>query len=87
MIPAGAKAELDALGLRDLDLKIIWESGEFAADTDIMESVVQMLGAVGVRARLQQFEPGGDIMQWRQGKTGDWDVLGKRLPRARRGLR
>lgn len=78
--PGRAKAELDALGLRDLDLKIIWESGEFAADTDIMESVVQMLGAVGVRARLQQFEPGGDIMQWRQGKTGDWDVLGNGFP-------
>jgi peptide/nickel transport system substrate-binding protein len=22
------------------------------------------------------FEPGGDISSWRQGKTGDWDVLG-----------
>ena len=36
--------ELDALGVRDLELKIIWETGEFAADTDIMESVLQMLG-------------------------------------------
>jgi ABC-type transport system substrate-binding protein len=66
--------------VRDLNLKIIWESGEFAADTDIMESVVQMLGAVGVQARLQQFEPGGDISQWRQGKGGDWDVLGNGYP-------
>jgi ABC-type transport system substrate-binding protein len=78
--PARAKAELNQLGLRDLQIKIIWESGEFAADTDIMESVVQMLSAVGVRATLQQFEPGGDIAQWRQGKAGDWDVLGNGYP-------
>jgi ABC-type transport system substrate-binding protein len=78
--PQRSRAELDALGVRDLQLKIIWESGEFAADTDIMESVVQMLGAVDVRARLQQFEPGGDISQWRQGKAGDWDVLGNGFP-------
>jgi len=78
--PARAKAELNQLGLRDLQIKIIWESGEFAADTDIMESVVQMLSAVGVRATLQEFEPGGDIAQWRQGKAGDWDVLGNGYP-------
>ncbi|WP_368680935.1 ABC transporter substrate-binding protein [Rhodococcus opacus] len=47
--PARARGELDALGIRDLELKIIWETGEFAADTDIMESVLQMLSAVGVR--------------------------------------
>jgi peptide/nickel transport system substrate-binding protein len=45
-----------------------------------MEAVYQMLGAVGVRASLQQFEPGGDISQWRQGKAGDWDVLGNGFP-------
>jgi ABC-type transport system substrate-binding protein len=78
--PQRARAQLDALGVRDLKLKIIWESGEFAADTDIMESVVQMLGAVGVQAVLQQFEPGGDISKWRQGKGGDWDVLGNGFP-------
>lgn len=78
--PDRAKSELKALGVPDLPLKIIWESGEFAADTDIMESVVQMLSAVGVRPRLQQFEPGGDIAQWRQGKAGDWDVLGNGYP-------
>lgn len=78
--PSRARAELDALGVRDLDLKIIWESGEFVADTDIMEAVVQMLSAVGVRPKLQQFEPGGDIMSWRQGKAGDWDVLGNGFP-------
>ena len=38
--PARARAELDALGVRDLNLKIIWETGEFVADTDIMEAVV-----------------------------------------------
>ncbi|WP_397517473.1 MULTISPECIES: ABC transporter substrate-binding protein [unclassified Rhodococcus (in: high G+C Gram-positive bacteria)] len=78
--PARARGELDALGVRDLELKIIWETGEFAADTDIMESVLQMLSAVGVRTSLQQFEPGGDISQWRQGKAGDWDVLGNGFP-------
>jgi peptide/nickel transport system substrate-binding protein len=78
--PQRTRAQLDALGVRDLKLKIIWESGEFAADTDIMESVVQMLGAVGVQAVLQQFEPGGDISKWRQGKAGDWDVLGNGFP-------
>ncbi|MBY6435661.1 ABC transporter substrate-binding protein [Rhodococcus kroppenstedtii] len=78
--PARARGELDALGVRDLNLKIIWESGEFAADTDIMESVVQMFSDIGVRTSLQQFEPGGDIMQWRQGKAGDWDVLGNGFP-------
>jgi peptide/nickel transport system substrate-binding protein len=78
--PTRAKAELNQLGLRDLQIKIIWESGEFAADTDSMESVVQMLSAVGVRATLQEFEPGGDIAQWRQGKAGDWDVLGNGYP-------
>ena len=35
-----------------------------------------MLRDVGVRAELQQFEPGGDISQWRQGRGGDWDVIG-----------
>ena len=78
--PARARGELDALGISDLELKIIWESGEFAADTDIMESVVQMFSAIGVRTTLQQFEPGGDIMQWRQGKAGDWDILGNGFP-------
>jgi ABC-type transport system substrate-binding protein len=78
--PRRARAQLDALGVRDLKLKIIWESGEFAADTDIMESVFQMLGAAGVQTTLQQFEPGGDISQWRQGKAGDWDVLGNGFP-------
>ncbi|MDP9615164.1 hypothetical protein [Streptomyces demainii] len=38
--------------------------------------MLEMLRAVGVRATLQQFEPGGDILQWRQGRRGDWDVLG-----------
>ena len=33
-----------------------------------------------MQATLQQFEPGGDIAQWRQGKAGDWDVLGNGFP-------
>lgn len=35
-----------------------------------------MLQDVGVRASLQQFQPGGDILKWRQGRAGDWDVIG-----------
>ncbi|QUH03630.1 ABC transporter substrate-binding protein [Saccharopolyspora erythraea] len=76
--PRRARQLLDAAGVRagDLRLKIIWESGEFPADTTVMEAVLQMLGRVGVPVTLQQFEPGGDISQWRQGRAGDWDVLG-----------
>lgn len=78
--PNQARQRLDALGVRDLELKIIWERGEFAGDTSVMEAVLQMLGQVGVRTTLQQFEPGGDILSWRQGKAGDWDVLGNGYP-------
>ena len=28
------------------------------------------------KTELQQFEPGGNILAWRQGKQGDWDLLG-----------
>lgn len=78
--PGRTRSELRSLGVDNLRVKIIWETGEFAADTDIMESVVQMLSAAGVSATLQQFEPGGDIAQWRQGKAGDWDILGNGYP-------
>ena len=61
---------LSTLGVRDLDMRIIWESGEFASDTQVLEAVYEMLRAVGVRPALQQFEPGGDISTWRQGKAG-----------------
>jgi peptide/nickel transport system substrate-binding protein len=76
--PREARQRLEAAGIRsgDLELTVIWESGEFASDTEVMEAVVQMLGDVGVRTRLQQFQPGGDISAWRQGRAGDWDVLG-----------
>ncbi|MFF7651380.1 ABC transporter substrate-binding protein [Streptomyces sp. NPDC007983] len=74
--PGKARKQLTALGHRDLKVKIIWESGEFPGDTSVMEAVLEMLRSVGVRATLQQFEPGGDIQQWRQGRRGDWDVLG-----------
>ncbi|MFC4012608.1 ABC transporter substrate-binding protein [Nonomuraea purpurea] len=60
----------------DLDLKIIWESGEFPSDALLMEGVQEMLRRIGVRCTLQQFEPGGDISKWRQGRAGDWDILG-----------
>ncbi|MFD6342201.1 ABC transporter substrate-binding protein [Streptomyces sp. NPDC060131] len=74
--PGRARALLRSLGATDLRIRIIWESGEFAADTSVMEAVLDMLKAVGVHASLQQFEPGGDILTWRQGRAGDWDVIG-----------
>lgn len=78
--PRKSRALLDSLNVNDLKLKIIWESGEFPADASVMEAVAEMLRAVGVTAELQQFEPGGNILQWRQGRGGDWDVLGNGYP-------
>lgn len=74
--PEKAKATLKSLGVTDLTLKIIWETGEFASDTSVMEALVEMFGNIGVKTELQQFEPGGNILAWRQGKQGDWDLLG-----------
>ncbi|MFK0006138.1 ABC transporter substrate-binding protein [Paenarthrobacter sp. NPDC090520] len=74
--PAKAKSTLEQLGVSNLELKIIWETGEFASDTSVMEALVEMFGAIGVKTQLQQFEPGGNILAWRQGKQGDWDLLG-----------
>jgi peptide/nickel transport system substrate-binding protein len=74
--PEKAKSMLSSLGATNLNLLLIWESGEFFSDTQVMEAVVDMLGKVGVKASLKQFQPGGDILQWRQGRAGDWDVLG-----------
>lgn len=74
--PAKAKAMLSELGVSNLSLKVIWETGEFAGDVSIMESLVEMMKDIGVKAELQQFEPGGDISKWRQGRAGDWDILG-----------
>ncbi|MFD5028992.1 ABC transporter substrate-binding protein [Streptomyces sp. NPDC058405] len=74
--PGKARSLLRSLGAADLRINIIWESGEFAADASVMEAVQSMFQDVGVRASLQQFEPGGDILTWRQGRAGDWDVIG-----------
>ncbi|RCV48612.1 ABC transporter substrate-binding protein [Marinitenerispora sediminis] len=74
--PAQARQRLDALGVDDLAVTVIWESGEFAGDAFVMEAVHGMLTDIGVRVTLRQFEPGGDILSWRQGRAGDWDILG-----------
>ncbi|WP_285240868.1 ABC transporter substrate-binding protein [Pseudarthrobacter sp. MEB009] len=74
--PGKAKSLLAGLGVSNLSVKVIWETGEFAADVSIMEALVEMMKEIGVTAELQQFEPGGDISSWRQGKAGDWDILG-----------
>ncbi|GAB6903427.1 ABC transporter substrate-binding protein [Kineosporia succinea] len=73
--PDRARQLLRDLGVNDLQMTIIWESGEFAGDSQVMEAVYEMLRSVGVGVKLQQFEPGGDISAWRQGKGGDWDLL------------
>ncbi|MBZ3905966.1 ABC transporter substrate-binding protein [Streptomyces griseiscabiei] len=78
--PDRARKSLSSLGADGLKVRIIWESGEFAADASVMEAVAEMLKDVGVRADLLQFEPGGDILKWRQGKGGDWDVIGNGFP-------
>jgi ABC-type transport system substrate-binding protein len=74
--PTKAKQMLADLGVNNLKVKVIWETGEFAGDVSIMEALVQMMKDIGVTAELQQFQPGGDISTWRQGKAGDWDILG-----------
>ncbi|PRX99694.1 ABC transporter substrate-binding protein [Allonocardiopsis opalescens] len=76
--PRRAREMLAAAGIGagDLNLTLIWETGEFASDTTVMEAVLQMLREVGVGVTLRQFEPGGDIPLWRQGRGGDWDVIG-----------
>ncbi|GAA2649166.1 ABC transporter substrate-binding protein [Streptomyces vastus] len=74
--PGRARQLLRSLGADDLRIKVIWESGEFAGDTSVMEALLDMLQDVGVRASLQQFQPGCDILKWRQGRAGDWDVIG-----------
>jgi peptide/nickel transport system substrate-binding protein len=78
--PEKAKSTLAELGVKDLTIKIIWETGEFASDTSVMEALVEMFAKIGVKAELQQFEPGGNIMAWRQGKQGDWDLLANGYP-------
>ncbi|MEU1180129.1 ABC transporter substrate-binding protein [Streptomyces sp. NPDC005820] len=78
--PGRARARLKALGADGLRIRIIWESGEFAADSSVMEAVADMFRDIGVRASLLEFEPGGDILKWRQGRGGDWDVIGNGYP-------
>jgi len=74
--PAKAKSMLADLGVSNLSLTVIWETGEFAGDVSTMEALVEMMKDIGVKVELKQFQPGGDISTWRQGKAGDWDVLG-----------
>ncbi|MGX5207879.1 ABC transporter substrate-binding protein [Streptomyces violaceus] len=78
--PRRARAQLRRLGAEGLRIRVIWESGEFAADNSVMEAVADMFRDIGVRASLLQFEPGGDILKWRQGRGGDWDVIGNGFP-------
>ena len=78
--PERSRSMLKELGATDLEVKIIWETGEFTADAQVMEAIYEMLRQVGCRPTLQQFEPGGDIATWRQGLGGDWDVLANGFP-------
>jgi ABC-type transport system substrate-binding protein len=78
--PTRAQQMLKAEGVSDLRITMIWESGEFFSDAQVMEAIAGMLNDVGVTAELKQFEPGGDIGTWRRGEAGDWDVLGNGYP-------
>jgi peptide/nickel transport system substrate-binding protein len=78
--PSRASQMLKAEGVSDLKITMIWESGEFFSDAQVMEAIAGMLKDVGVTAELKQFEPGGDIGTWRRGEAGDWDVLGNGYP-------
>lgn len=73
--PDKAKSMLAAAGASNMSLTMIWESGEFAGDSAVMEAIVEMFKNVGVKATLKEFQPGGDILTWRRGQGGDWDVL------------
>lgn len=78
--PAKAQELLRAQGVDDLSLTFIWESGEFAGDSQVMEAIYAMFRDVGVAVKLRQFEPGGDISTWREGRGGDWDVVANGYP-------
>jgi ABC-type transport system substrate-binding protein len=78
--PARAQQMLRAEGVSNLKITMIWESGEFFSDAQVMEAIAGMLRDVGVTAELKQFQPGGDIGTWRRGEAGDWDVLGNGYP-------
>lgn len=78
--PGKARDMLAQLGVSNLTLKAIWEIGEFAGDVSTMEALVEMMKEIGVGVQLQEFQPGGDISSWRQGKAGDWDILGNGYP-------
>lgn len=74
--PDKATSELKRLGVKALALNLIWEEGEYPADTLVMQALVEMFSAVGVTLSLKSFEAGGDIGKWRRGEGGDWDILG-----------
>lgn len=73
--PDKARSMLAAEGASDLEMTIIWEAGEFLSDAAVMEAIGDMLGQVGVKVSLKQFSSGDEILEWRQGKAGDWDVF------------
>lgn len=74
--PEMSKKMLSDAGVSNLKLTMIWEKGEFYSIAQVMEAIASMLGEVGVATELKEFEPGGDLGEWRAGRKGDWDVLG-----------
>lgn len=74
--PEMAKKMLADAGVSNLKLTMIWEKGEFFSIAQVMEAIAAMLNEVGVASELKEFEPGGDLGEWRAGRKGDWDVLG-----------
>lgn len=73
--PEKAKSMLGAAGVKNLKLTTIWETGEFFSDSAVMESITEMMSKIGVTMKLKEFQAGGNISAWRQGRGGDWDVL------------
>ena len=73
--PAKATSMLASAGASGLELTMIWETGEFFDSSQIMEAVSEMLKKVGVKVKLKEFQAGGDIGTWRQGRGGHWDVI------------
>jgi peptide/nickel transport system substrate-binding protein len=74
--PEMAKSMLSDAGVSNLKLTMIWEKGEFFSIAQVMEAIAAMLSEIGVATELKEFEPGGDLGEWRAGRLGDWDVLG-----------
>jgi peptide/nickel transport system substrate-binding protein len=74
--PDKAKSMLADAGVPEgFEILMLWGTGEFFSATQIMETVREMLGAVGVNATLKEFQPGAEALATQYGSGElDWDV-------------